>query len=104
MTKQKTDWKLYRDTWISTKPVLPGIWQRKEGGHFVRARVVNPATGAKEEIRKMLPNADRATAFKWLNDEKLRIKSGDVLARAEAALRRILEIAVRAEGEDEGDP
>ena len=37
MKKQK-DWKLFKDVWISPEPVLPGVWQRKEGGHVVRAR------------------------------------------------------------------
>src|SRR5262245_58806760 len=30
--KQKAqDWKLFKNVWISTEPVLPGVWERKEG-------------------------------------------------------------------------
>jgi len=59
---------------------LSGVWKRKEGGHLVRARVTDPTTGLKREIKKVLPEADEATAFKWLQDERTRIKSGSVMA------------------------
>jgi hypothetical protein len=36
MSKQQSNWKLYKDSWISTTPVFPGVWKRKEGGHVVR--------------------------------------------------------------------
>jgi hypothetical protein len=42
---------------------LPGVWKRKEGGHLVRARVTDPTTGRKKEIRKVLPEADEAIAY-----------------------------------------
>jgi len=50
----------------------------KKGGYLARARVTDPATGRLEEIRKVLPEADEATAYKWLQDERTRIKSGVV--------------------------
>jgi hypothetical protein len=58
---------------------LPGIWKVKKGGYLARARVTDPTTGRLEEIRKVLPEADEATAYKWLQDERTRIKSGVVL-------------------------
>ncbi|MBL8718206.1 MAG: hypothetical protein JNL79_19655, partial [Myxococcales bacterium] len=54
----------------------PGIWQRKEGGHLVRARVLETTTGMLREISKNLPEASAADALKWLEDEKARIRAG----------------------------
>ncbi len=42
----------------------------------MRARVTNPTTGRMEEIRKVLPEADQAAAFKWLSDERARVRAG----------------------------
>lgn len=53
---------------------LPGVWKRKDGGYLVRARVTDPTTGHIREIKKVFPEADEATAFLWLNDERARIK------------------------------
>jgi integrase len=58
---------------------LPGVWKRKEGGHLVRARVTDPTTGKKREIKKVFFEADDATAYKWLQDERARIKSATAL-------------------------
>ncbi len=44
----------------------------------MRARVLDPTTGSKREIRRVLPEADEASAYKWLHDEKARIKAGVV--------------------------
>jgi hypothetical protein len=59
---------------------LPGIWTHKKGGHLVRTSIIDPTSGKKKEIKKLLPDADAATAYKWLCDEKARIKAGIVLA------------------------
>ena len=69
-------WKLFKGTWISTAPVLPGVWQRKEGGHAVRARVQESTTGKQREIWKVLPTADAPTALKWLADQQSRVRAG----------------------------
>ena len=84
-------WKLFKNTWISTKPVLPGVWQRKEGGHVVRARVIECTTGKQKEIRKVLPQLDAPAALRWLEDEKVRVASGVVLA--EVPKKRFAEFA-----------
>src|SRR5262245_3785376 len=47
---KQADWKLFKNSWILPKPVLPGVWQRKEGGHVVRARVTESTTGKQKEI------------------------------------------------------
>lgn len=72
----KKDWKLLRGTRISSRPVLPGVWQRKEGGHVVRGRATDPATRRLREIYKVLPKADAATALKWLSEEQARVRDG----------------------------
>jgi len=59
---------------------LPGVWERKEGGHLVRKRVVEKATGKTHEVKKVLPNADSASAYKWLQDAAERAKRGGVAA------------------------
>ncbi len=40
----------------------------------MRARVVDPTTGKMKELKKVLPQADEATAYKWLNDQKARVR------------------------------
>lgn len=59
---------------------VPGVFFVRKGGCYVRARVVDPTTGKMKEVKKSLPEADEATAFKWLADERARIKAGLVLA------------------------
>ena len=76
MKHKNQEWKLVRNIWISTKPVLPGVWQRKEGGHVVRARARDGATGHMKDISKVLPDADAPSALKWLTDETLRVRAG----------------------------
>ncbi len=79
-TKSKeTKWIKRWKNWV--KPTkLQGVWERKEGGHVVRKRVVVPATGKTHEVKKVLPNADAATAYKWLQDEVERVRRGNVEA------------------------
>jgi integrase len=79
MKDKKKQW-LYRwKNWL-TPSAVPGVWKRKEGGHFVRVRVVDPTSGRKKEIKKSLPEADEAAAYKWLFDERARISAGLVSA------------------------
>jgi integrase len=59
--------------------VLPRVWQRKEGGHVVRARVKEGTTGRQREIWKVLPNADAPNALKWIEEECTRVRAGIVL-------------------------
>ncbi len=76
--KKKRDWKLFENVWISTTPVLPGVWQRKEGGHVVRARAKESTTGKLREIFKVLPDATPAEALTWLEKERSRTREGVV--------------------------
>jgi hypothetical protein len=43
MSKQER-WKLFKASWISPERLLPRVWQRKDGGHVVRARVIDPSS------------------------------------------------------------
>jgi len=79
MKKQK-DWKLYKGSWISTEPVLPRVWQRTDGGHIVRARVIDRSTGREKEIWKVLANMDAPTALTWIEQECKRVRAGEVPA------------------------
>ena len=46
----------------------------------MRARAVDPSTGRTKEIRKVLPLADEATAYQWLEEQRALLKSGQVAA------------------------
>lgn len=78
MDKQK--WTKRWKCWVAPTK-LPGVWKRKEAGFLVRARVLDPTTGRQREIKKVLPEADAATAYKWLADERARIKEGLLLVQ-----------------------
>ena len=73
MAKQ---YKQFKNVWISTTPVLPGVWERKDGGHVVRSKVTVEATGRKKEIFRVLPEADAPTALRWLHEERQRLRNG----------------------------
>jgi integrase len=75
MSKQEK-WKLFKGSWISPEPVLPRVWQRKEGGHVVRARVIDTSSGRQREIWKVLPDATAPMALKWIEDERNRVRAG----------------------------
>ncbi len=72
---KSTKWIRQWNCWVAPTK-LPGVWKRKEGGHLVRARVTDPTTGCKKEIRKVLPEANEAFAYQWLADERARVKAG----------------------------
>jgi integrase len=74
--KSNSEWRMYRGISISTKPILPGVWGRREGGHLVRARATDPSTGKVREIFKVLPDYEPADALKYLRDEQARIRAG----------------------------
>ena len=76
MKKKSKEWKLFKSVWISTEPVLPGVWERREGGHVVRARAKDSTTGKLREIFKVMATTDAPTALKWLTDEQARVREG----------------------------
>lgn len=62
--------------WIAPQPTLPGVWRRREGGCFVRGRVVDPRTGKQREVQRSLPDAKPQEAFSWLQEELAKIRRG----------------------------
>ena len=92
MSNTKANWKLTRGSWISTEPVLPGVWKRKEGGHAVRLRMTNPRTGKMTELWKVLPEVSAAGALHWLEQERARIRQGE--SRVAPSLTRFATYAV----------
>jgi integrase len=74
--REKKDWKLYKNVWISPEPVLPGVWQRKDGGHVVRARAKESTTGKMKDLFKVLPKSTAAEALAWLEKEQERARAG----------------------------
>ena len=77
MSKSEKNWKVFKGSWVSTTPVLPGVWKRREGGHVVRARPKDPKTGRTVEIWKVLPQLTAAEALVWLNQETDRVRHGE---------------------------
>jgi hypothetical protein len=61
-----------------------GRVKRKESGHVVRGRVLDPRTGKKRELWKVLPDASATEAKTWLEGACERVRQGvveQVLAR-----------------------
>ena len=81
MRKSVKDWKLFKNVWMSKEPVLSGGWERKEGGHVVRARAKEPTTGKLREIFKVLRQATKAEALAWLEHAQARTRTGMVSAK-----------------------
>ncbi len=82
-----------RDQWIvrwkdviASKPELPGVWRRRDGGFHVRARVIDPRTNKMREVNRELPDAAKARdAFAWLQAELEKIRSGKLPEAAPSA-------------------
>ena len=74
------EWKLVRGTWIAQSPVLPGVWQRKEGGHVVRGRATDPRSGRQRDVWRVLAESDKSAAYQWLQAELARIRTGGAAA------------------------
>lgn len=91
MRQKETKWIFRWKNWLAPT-TAPGVWKRKEGGHLVRARVVDPTTAAKREIKKVLPEADLLEAVRWLEQEKRRIRAG--LVQAPRPKQRFCDFAV----------
>jgi len=58
MNKEKQWKQRWKNVVRATK--VPGVWERKEGGHLVRARALDPTTGKMKEVKKVLPEADQS--------------------------------------------
>jgi len=78
MSSKSKEWKLVRGTWIAVNPVLPGVWQRKEGGYAVRGRATDPRSGRQKDVWRVLADSDKNESYRWLQAELARIRSGEV--------------------------
>lgn len=72
-----TEWVTRWSIVMSAKPVLPGVWKRKAGGHVVRTRVKDGRTGKQHEILRVLADEpDPKRALAWLTTERDRVRRG----------------------------
>lgn len=73
----KSQWVLRWKSWIAPKPVLPGVFRRKEGGWLVRGRAVDAKTGKMKEVRLTLLEGDARNAYDVLHEELRKIRTGE---------------------------
>jgi len=64
------------DTSKYKKSKYPNVYVTPSGGHYVRARVTDPATDKVVQIKKTLDTKDPLEALRWLQAETDRIRSG----------------------------
>lgn len=77
--QEQQQWQKRWKNWVRPTK-LPGVWERKEGGFVVRARALDPTTGRMKEVKKVMPNADDASAYKWLRDAVEIVRRGGATA------------------------
>nr|MBA3673150.1 hypothetical protein [Gemmatimonadaceae bacterium] len=81
-----TEWVKRWNDMISSKPELPGVWRRKEGGFRIRGRTRDPKTGERRGVNRALPDCKRAReAATILETELAEIRAG-AQRRAPSAL------------------
>jgi len=73
----KSQWVLRWKSWIAPKPVLPGVFRRKEGGWLVRGRAIDAKTGKMKEVRLTLMEVDARNAYDVLQEELRKIRTGE---------------------------
>jgi len=97
-TEWITRWKMT----ISSEPVLPGVWRRKEGGHVVYGAAMDPRTGKRKDIRRVLDEEDPKKALAWLTLEREKVRRGltETKAREIPAWNDFAESLFRAKVED----
>jgi integrase len=65
-----------KNVWVSKEQVLPGVWQRKEGGHVVRGRATDSKTGKQKDLFRVFADANAEMALTRLREEQERLRSG----------------------------
>ena len=74
---RKQEWVRKWNSWVASRPTLPGVYRRKEGGFLVRGRAVDPKTGAMRQVVRCLPDlAEPEEARLWLKTELDSIRHG----------------------------
>lgn len=72
----ETKWVNRWGSWITSAPVKPGVFRRKEGGFLVRGRTTDPRTGKMKEVRLNLIGVDALGAYNRLQDELGIVRDG----------------------------
>jgi len=87
---------------VSSEPILPGVYKRKDGGFVVRGHAKDPRTGKLTEIFKVLPNeTDKVEALGWLSREKAKVRAGatqqtNVLPRFSSFAASLMEAKIKS--------
>jgi hypothetical protein len=68
---------------IALKPVKPGVWRMKGGGHLIRGKARDYRTGKKKIILRALRQRSASEAYRELQEELDRIRSGRGAAKVE---------------------
>jgi hypothetical protein len=86
MKTKNEGWQQRWKNWV--RPTrIPNVWELRGGGHLMRARVTDPSTGKLKEIKRVMPEADEATAYKWLQDERARVRAGTAMKAPQLTVR-----------------
>jgi integrase len=80
MKKTEDRWTKRWRHWIAPTKIT-GVWKVKEGGYLVRTRVLDPESGRTTEIRRVLPEADEASAYLFLKRQMELARAGTAPAR-----------------------
>lgn len=70
----KDNWTKMGNSWVSPTR-LPGVYKKKGGGFFVRARVKDSMTGKYRNIKKGLSVATEFQALEWLENKKVELRA-----------------------------
>jgi integrase len=83
MEKRAANWIMRWKYQIASEPSKPGVWRRKEGGYLIRGRGVDCRTGKLREIMRVVEGTDAGGAYRLLQQELEKIRSGTVQAARE---------------------
>lgn len=72
----ETKWIRRWNSWIAAKPVKPGVFRRKEGGFLIRGQLIDPRTGKRAEVRRVLAHTDAVAAYRTLQEELQTVREG----------------------------
>jgi len=77
MQKKKRTHRSIKGCLVAPRPVLPGVWRRPEGGCLVRGKALDPRTGRRREVLKILAQAEPPEAYQWLQAQLRSIREGE---------------------------
>lgn len=72
-----TKWVCAKDVWRSESTVATGVWKHRDSpGYVIRGQAKCPRTGKTKEVFRVLPEADKGTAFATLQSALQAIRLG----------------------------